>query len=84
MYRAYGAQQPELRVVETAARSGRRSEDDLHLIDRRGGRADAERLRGQMGQGLPVSRSKLAAQLGSGDTVLRLPAGDPQGDLYDG
>src|SRR6476620_2257455 len=83
LHRAHGAQLPELRVVESAARSCRRSEDDLHINDSRTGHANARSVRGQVGQGLSVNRAELAAQLGTRRSILRLSAGNPQSDLYD-
>ena len=80
--RAHGAAQPELCVVEALAGGGHRSQAHLCLRHCRGGRATTLRVRGEVGQGVPADRAVVAAQLAAPDSVLRLPAGDPQGDLY--
>ncbi len=71
-----------IEVVYPKAGGRRRSEDNLHFIDRRDGAANAGHLRSEVGQGLPVYRSELAAQLGTCHSVLRLPARDQEGDLH--
>ncbi|SOO32139.1 hypothetical protein XAP6164_810013 [Xanthomonas phaseoli pv. phaseoli] len=83
VHRAHGAAQPELRLVETPRRGCRRSQAHLRLRHRRGGRAGTDRVRGQVGRPVPAHQPVMAAQLVTTDPVLRLPTGDPQGDLYD-
>ena len=50
---------------------------------RRGGQSSAHRVRRKVERRLPADRPILAAQLAAPHPVLRLPAGDPESDLYD-
>jgi hypothetical protein len=69
--------------MENAEGNRRKPETNLHRRNRRIGPATADRVRGQMRQGLAVHQPDLASELGTDHSVLRLSAGNSQGDLHD-
>jgi hypothetical protein len=70
VHRAHGAPQPELRLVEAPQGGGGRPAPHLHGRHRRGGRADARRVRGPLGCRVPAHRPVLAQELEPLDPVL--------------
>src|SRR5205085_11620392 len=59
---------------------------DLKLVyrarHRTSGQTGADRVHRQVGKQIPGGRQTVGGQLGSSDSVLRVSAGDPAGDLH--
>ena len=77
-----GALQPELCELEAAQGSRVRLARCLRCRHCRRRRTAAGRIREKVGSGLPVHCVILGAQLATHHPILRLPAGDQEGDLH--
>lgn len=84
LHRASDAIQLGVLLVAGSAASRRGAQEHLSGGQCRGGRTAVGRVRGQrLGPEVSDDRGELAAALVGSDSVFRLPAGDPQGDLHD-
>src|SRR5579883_1130784 len=82
VHRPLSAELPQLRFLAGAQSSSGRPEADLSCGNKGGRRATAGVISRELGWSVSEHQPDLAPELGAGDTIFRLPGGDPEGHLH--